>query len=191
MTATRSALAIFVGAMLATGCLFPSFDDMKGAPKGGIAEHADDNVTESNGATASPSSNGSNASNASDASTSDAPSSAPASASIACDTEAGLCPADGKSFCCATIGGPSCQGPGTEAFCTGVEGGKILRCDDRSDCSGNNVCCFLAGAKEAACMPSCGGGAVLCSKDDSSCPTGQSCTGVFNHGGSFSSSFCQ
>lgn len=184
MSATKSALPILSGALVATGCLFPSFDDMKSSPKGGIAEKADSNVTEANASAP-------NATDAVDASTVDAGSSSASTSTstIACEDDAGACSADGTSFCCATVGGPKCQGPGTEGFCTGVEGGKILRCDDRGDCPGSDVCCFLAGAKEAACMPGCAG-ALLCSKDDPTCPTGKSCTGVIN-GGSFSSSFCQ
>lgn len=182
---------MLLGAILVTGCLFPSFDDMKGAPKGGIAEKADNEVTQSNATTEPPSSSpDASATSTSDASFTNADAPPPLVSRIACDADAGLCPADGKSYCCATVGGPSCQGPGTESFCTGVEGGKILRCDDRRDCPGSNVCCFLAGAKEAACMPSCAG-ALLCSKDDPTCPAGKSCTGVINHGGGFSSSFCQ
>ena len=187
----RTTISLLLGALFVSGCLFPSFDDMQGGRNGGIAAKSEPNATDSNETVPSsqpPQSTATDAGSTDAATTTTPTSNAPRA--IACDGDAGVCPADGRSFCCATMGGPSCQGPGTEGFCTSVEGGKILRCDDRADCPTGNVCCFLGGAKEAACMPSCAG-ALLCSKDDPTCPAGKSCTGVITHGGGFQSSFCQ
>jgi hypothetical protein len=183
----RITLSLLCTAVIVTGCLFPSFDAMQNEGRqGGIAAKGESDVTEANETTPSTAST-TDASPPIDA----ASSSSVPSATITCEADAGVCAANGSSFCCATIGGPKCQGPGTEGFCTGVEGGRILRCDDNDDCPGNaNICCWIAGAKEAACAKSCAG-AVLCNKDDPKCPAGQSCTGVITHGGGFTSSSCQ
>lgn len=188
----RTFVSISLGTLLVTGCLFPSFDDMQGGTKGEITPRSESAPAQS------PASEGSETIDASSEAMPDATAEAPKTPAaqtagvLRCETDAGVCPADGQSFCCATFGGPSCQGPGTEGFCKGFpENGDLLRCDGNDDCPASaGICCFVASAKEAACTASCGG-RVLCTKENPKCPAGQSCTGVITHGGGFTSSFCQ
>jgi hypothetical protein len=191
----RTALSMLLGTLLITGCIFPSFDEMQGGQKGAIAAKGDD-VTDSTGTSPPPlTSATSAAADAADAASPDATPGAKTGGVIACGTspDGGApvqCSIAGGKGCCTTIGGPDCQDNAALAFCHSPQGGSILRCDDKDDCSGADVCCFLAGAKEAACSPSCTG-AVLCTKDNPQCPAGKACTGIVNLQAGFTSSFCQ
>lgn len=200
----RTAVSFVVGAALVTGCLFPSFDGMQGGKPGGIAAKGDDNITETTetspatsttGTTGTTTTTTSTTPDASvDAGTLDAVAPAKTGGKVRCGRDRdGGAPVEcaiGVEGCCTTIGGPDCQNDMELAWCHSPQGGSILRCDDKDDCSGSEVCCWLGGLKEAACAPSCAG-AVLCDKANPRCPGTQACTGVINHPQGFTSSFCQ
>lgn len=186
----RATLSFLLGALFVTGCLFPSFDDMRG-DKPGIAAKSEENVSETKGTT--PSASGS--ASGPDAASTDATAVPPKTGGV---VRCGRDPDGGKPVecaigaegCCTTIGGPDCQNDMELAWCHSPQGGSILRCDDKDDCSGSDVCCWLGGMKESACAPSCAG-AVLCDKANPKCPGMQTCTGVIDHPQGFTSSFCQ
>src|SRR5688500_11829309 len=159
----RTMASTLAGAVVVTGCLFPAFDDMQGGKSGGLAAKGEDNVTETK--ETSPATTTPNAS--AEAGAPDAVAPAKTGGKVRCGQDPdGGAPVEcaiGVEGCCTTIGGPDCQNDMELAWCHSPQGGSILRCDDKDDCAGSNVCCWLGGMKEAACAPSCAG-AVLCDK---------------------------
>lgn len=159
------------GACVLVGCLFPSFDELRSNDKQDSGSSGDDDdVAKEAGASSSSSSSSSSGSTSSSSSSGDGGS----GKEIACN---GACPVAPGTFCCTTIGGLSCQGTGTETFCTSVEGGEIFRCDGDEDCEAGQVCCFTVADKEAKCATTCAA-QVLCNGPKATCPTGKSCTGI-------------
>lgn len=189
----RAAIAILFGAVLVTGCLFPSFDGMQGGQRA-PGPNDDPNATAQGDASTTVGSSGvTTSSTPLDASTApidagvDATAKAPAT--IACADE--VCPVGDDNFCCSAWGG-GCgkgqSGPNGRTACGGTL--RQLDCDETSDCA-TGVCCFIDEQNRASCRADCAGGKVLCNKSAPSCPGAQTCTGVLDHGLGFTSPFCK
>jgi hypothetical protein len=166
----RTAFSMLLGALLVTGCIFPSFDDMQ---NGGTHPNEEGPTTESSptevkrsGAldasvdapvvVASP-----------DASVNAAPVDAspdvatksPGAGKIACGSE--QCPVAANSHCCADYVNPQfyCASPShTIGWCTGG-GGRAVFCDEQADCATGQVCCEKGDV--TSCSATCDGGKAL------------------------------
>lgn len=186
----RPRATIVLGALLATGCLFPSFDDMRGAPADARSET---NATGAGGPKAGAEDEPSGGGDAGGATTTsaDASTDAPAETpgTIACGGSS--CPVAPGSYCCAGFQfGSTCGEPGGEDACRNLGQGHVLTCDDDTDCTGGRVCCLVDGAKTSTCSATCSG-RVLCSPASPSCPAGQACTGTADLGSGATIAVCQ
>lgn len=186
----RTGVSIVLGALLATGCLFPSFDDVRGGrPEARTEANATDDEgrqtdAASGGDAASGSAPGTNA--PADAATEAAPR---APGTIKCGGS--TCLVGPGSYCCAGFQfGSTCGDPGGEDACRSFGQAHVLTCDDDADCDSGQSCCLPDGAKTSTCSVSCSG-RVLCNPQAPSCPSGKTCTGVMSLGSGASISVCQ
>ncbi|MFO0679615.1 MAG: hypothetical protein U0169_24015 [Polyangiaceae bacterium] len=88
-------------------------------------------------------------------------------------------PLTGSSeVCCEDPIAPANNHCSASGFCGGME--RRWTCDDASDCPDGYFCCVNAGDTTSSCLPpamcSTAGGSVACSRDDTRCPPGESCT---------------
>jgi hypothetical protein len=177
--AGRVSCVIFCGsvAIASAACLAPSFDGLQ-------SSRSDDAVSAKDGGAGETGDAGSTSNSSGGDGTAKPPKTGSGGGTIACGAQ--TCSRDDAGvpqFCCTTVGGNNCQGPGTDGFCTTVEGGEIFRCDDNDDCGSAETCCYVAAAKTASCGVGCGnGGKMLCDPARPACPNGQTCSGTLNGG---------
>lgn len=162
----RTALSMLLGALLVTGCIFPSFDDMQGSkndvpsieaqPTGVMNADAGGAAPDSSAITQPSPSPDPSPDAAADAAV---VAKSPGAGKIACG--AALCPVAANSHCCAGYVNPEfyCSSPShTIGWCTGG-GGRALFCDEKADCPASQVCCEKGDT--TTCSSSCDGGKVL------------------------------
>lgn len=97
----------------------------------------------------------------------------------ACDNVGLRCKKD-LEFCCGQLLAESiCKTPPIGL----IDCSEVLTCGDRADCSGSDVCCFDTISKQGRCMASCTAveQRVVCdiAKTPTSCPSPQTCTGLW------------
>lgn len=186
---TRFIVATVVAVGALAGCLFPSFDGLKGTGK---AEPDDDDDTvepgKDGGASGTSSSSSSGTSGSTTSSTSSASSSGgnPVDSGvdsskppvfpkqIKCDSE--TC-TPGQTVCCGPVIGPDsdCLPP---AELPGHPcGGIHLFCDGAEECGAGELCCFENG--EGRCKAGACNGVTLCDPTAAPCPAGKTCKGGF------------
>ena len=168
----HTAFTTLLGAMLVTGCIFPSFDNMQNG--GGARANGDDEKATESSPTEVVAKNAEMTPDAStttdtpivvatpDASVDAAPDVAkisPGAGKIACGSE--QCPVAPNSHCCADYVNPQfyCASPShTIGWCTGG-GGRAVFCDEKADCPASQVCCEKG--DQTTCSATCDGGKVL------------------------------
>ena len=163
------AVVLGVTSVLA-GCLFPSFDNLGGAQTVDLTSDAGLADVKADTATGD---------DASKTKGEQPPATTPLEGgtapplTIACGT-AGQCDLS-IEYCCFTVGGPDCQPHGAAGMCSFQGSGELLSCDGAEDCTGGNVCCYVAGEKKALCKSAtaCSNGKVLCNGPQRLCGAGQ------------------
>lgn len=163
---------------VASGCLYPSFDEVAGpvdppVPSADGGKPTDGRPGADGGAAASADGGGppitSTRDDAGAINTTD-----PRAGKISCGSA--TCEV-ASSYCCPAFGDAECKPSAEAPFCQ-----NVLHCDGAEDCTGGNVCCIPGTDNEATCRADCPSsgplkGRVLCHPDAPKCPTSQQCTG--------------
>jgi hypothetical protein len=185
----RIAISMLTGALLITGCIFPSFDNMQNGERSkGDGAATETSPTDSQSVTnadldASPDASPVAVTSSPDAGADAAPdvieAPPPGAGKIACGSSE--CTVGSDNYCCAGYGAPSFSCKNDNTFLAGACAGgdaHALFCDEKADCPSGQICCDQPDGigTVAQCSTTCGGGKVLC-KTDKDCPTGKTCTG--------------
>ncbi len=178
---------------VASGCLYPSFDEVAGAADpspdasssgGGTSI---DGGAGADGATATSSDGGgppiTSTNDGGPINTTDPRAGKISCGSATCDVA--------SSYCCPAFGDAECKPSADAPFCQ-----NVLHCDGAEDCTGGNVCCIPGTDNEATCRADCPSsgplkGRVLCHTDAPKCPTGQQCTGKAVLNNAMTLTFCE
>lgn len=159
------------------GCLFPSFDELKGSgstetPAGDDDDDDTSSGKKDSGKTSSTSSGGSTTSGDPGTSTSSSSGTPVDSGADTAPPQKHTVDCDGKICDLATQ--VCCDEAGGGAVCKSKSAGCDIwtfSCDDFTDCPDGQRCC-KGGGLEVSCAPSCGNGLEICSSSKSSCRSG-------------------